>query len=297
MNMNPKNQRNGGGTDRSRLGTERAAVLLASMALLSAVAPVGATSGRNVAVEQTASTTTVAPGGTVTVEVGIDGRGLNAPAVAVTLPDGWSVLSQSATGPAVYKPNTTEWVWLEGGDYTVRYTVRIPRDADAGDYAIRAEGSAIVPDTDERVTAATRTAVTVETSRHVETTDAETATAATTATGGDPQAAAPSTATGDAGASNESTAGRVRAGVAGSQVTETVLSDGVQVGTTVVSTRQGPTRTTDRPSKAASVAEDGAETAGDTTRTSDGNATGSTPGFGAVPALVALVLVALFGRR
>lgn len=293
--MSSKSQRNGGETDGTSLRvSERTAVVLALMTFLSIIAPVGAAApGEKVTVTQTASSTTVAPGGTVTLEVTIDGRDLNAPAVAVTLPAEWSIIGQSATGPAAYKPSTNEWVWLKGGKYTVQYTVQVPGRAGAGDYQVRAEGSGIVPATDERATAVTRTTLTVEASRQD-----DTASTGTTATRGNSQTSAAPVTTEDAGTSHVSTAERAQSGASESPVTETVLAGGEQAETTAVSTRSGATQgATVSQSDTAPVAEDNADTVGGTTRASDESATGSIPGFGATLTLVALVLAALFGRR
>lgn len=149
--------------DRVRFGANVGVVLVALAVLSSVFAPAVAIpqpSG-TVGMAQTADESTVVPGGTVTIEATINATGYNAPAMAVDLPDGWSIQSQSAEGPATYKSSTNEWVWLSGGEYTVEYTVNVPDDASAGDYAIENEGSAIDPADDSRVTNTVTTSLTV----------------------------------------------------------------------------------------------------------------------------------------
>ncbi|WP_135855057.1 dockerin type I domain-containing protein [Halorussus salinus] len=105
----------------------------------------------------------VAPGGTVTMTAQVDTTGLDAPALDVNLPDGWSVQSQTADGPASYKPSTNEWIWAAGDVdqvYTVEYVVAVPDDASEGDYTITADASALDAD-DNQVTDSAVTSVTV----------------------------------------------------------------------------------------------------------------------------------------
>jgi len=105
----------------------------------------------SVSISQTAlSSTTVAPGETITVEATMDYSDVNAPAIDVTLPAGWTVTDHTDDG-GQYGPPEPAWVWQEGdtdgvaGSHTVSYTVEVPADESAGDYAISAEGSAIDP--------------------------------------------------------------------------------------------------------------------------------------------------------
>ncbi|WP_160113934.1 PKD domain-containing protein [Halobellus limi] len=117
----------------------------------------------DVTVSQSAQAASVAPGETVTFDATISTTAANAPALDVTLPAGWSIQSQSAQGPATFKPSTQEWVWLAGGDYTVTYTVAVPSDATDGQYTVTADGSAVNQATDKFVTDSTTTSVTVQT--------------------------------------------------------------------------------------------------------------------------------------
>jgi len=139
------------------------AVAVAVLVALSAFAPVAAIPQPDggIGLEQTASSTTVAPGETVTLEATVNATGYNAPGLQANLPDGWTLESQSAEGPATYKPSTNEWVWLSGGEYTVTYTVTVPDDA-AGDYAVAVDGSAIEPESGDFVSSTVTTTVTVQ---------------------------------------------------------------------------------------------------------------------------------------
>jgi plastocyanin len=116
----------------------------------------------SVSVSQSASGS-VASGGTVTMTAQVDATGLDAPALGVTLPDGWTIQSQSADGLASYKPSTNEWVWLAGDVdqvYTVEYVVAVPADAEPGEYTITADASAL-DDDDNQLTDSSQTSVTV----------------------------------------------------------------------------------------------------------------------------------------
>jgi len=115
-----------------------------------------------VTVSQSAQAASVAPGETTTFDASISTTGANAPALDVTLPSGWSIQSQSADGPATFKPATNEWVWLSGGDYTVTYTVSVPSGATGGQYDVTADASAVDQATDEFVSDSTTTSVTVQ---------------------------------------------------------------------------------------------------------------------------------------
>jgi len=144
-------------------GTGVTAVTLALLVALAALAPAAAIPqpDGSIGLDQTASSATVEPGETVTFETTVNATGYNAPGLAVDLPDGWTIQSQSAEGPVTYKSSTNEWVWLSGGEYTVTYTVTVPDDA-AGDYAVAADGSAIEPDSGEFVSSTVTTTVTVQ---------------------------------------------------------------------------------------------------------------------------------------
>ncbi|QUO47756.1 PKD domain-containing protein [Halorubrum ruber] len=124
--------------------------LVALSLLFTVFGPVGIVAADpSVSVEQTADSTTVTPGETVTLTTQFDVAELNAPQLSAGLPDGWAIESQSATGPVAYNDGT--WTWLAGDNdgvnvsYTVEYTVGVPADASPGQYAITADGSALSP--------------------------------------------------------------------------------------------------------------------------------------------------------
>ena len=142
------------------------AALVALLLVLSVFGPVGLVAADpSVSVEQTADSTTVAPGETVTLTTQFDLAELNAPQLSVGLPDGWEITDQSADGPAAFNDGT--WTWLAGDDdgvdasYTVEYTVSVPEDA-SGEYAISADGSALSPADSAEVTDSDSTTVTVQ---------------------------------------------------------------------------------------------------------------------------------------
>jgi len=142
------------------------ALVVAALVVLSVFAPAGAALPKDpdeVAVVQSTTDGPVVPGGTVTIEATIDGSNLNAPSLVASLPEGWTIMSQSADGPATYKPSTNEWIWLTGDEHTVTYTVAVPADASSGDYTVSAEASAIEPDSGSFVSDSTATTVTVQT--------------------------------------------------------------------------------------------------------------------------------------
>ncbi|MFD1686728.1 PKD domain-containing protein [Halobellus litoreus] len=149
------------GTPRSR---RFAAVVFALVVGLSVLSPAAAIPqpADAVGIEQTAGQSVVSPDQTVTIETTINASGYNAPALAVELPDGWSIQSQSAQGPATFKPSTNEWVWLTSGEYTVTYSVAVPSDEADGDYSITADGSAIDPSDDSFVDNGASTTITVQ---------------------------------------------------------------------------------------------------------------------------------------
>ena len=142
------------------------AALVGLMLVLSVLGPIGTVAAQpSVSVTQSPDSTTVNPGDTVTLTDDFEVNELNAPQLRSTLPDGWEIESQSATGPVAYKDGT--WTWLAGGDdgvnvsYTVEYTVSVPDDADPGEYSLNVEGSALSPGGDETTDTATTT-ITVE---------------------------------------------------------------------------------------------------------------------------------------
>jgi hypothetical protein len=113
-------------------------------------------------VTQTAGSAAAEPGGPVTFQTTVSASGTNGPALGVDLPAGWTIQSQSADGPATFKPATNEWVWAaSGGTYTVTYTVAVPGGASDGDYTVTASGSAVDQATDTTVTDSDETTVAV----------------------------------------------------------------------------------------------------------------------------------------
>jgi PKD repeat protein len=143
------------------------AALVALTLVLSVFGPIGTVAADpSVSVTQSADSTTVNPGDTVTVTAELSVAELNAPQMTATTPEGWAIESQSADGPAAYKEGT--WTWLAGdGDgvdvaYTVTYTVAVPNDASAGDYTISADGSALSPSDSSKTSDSASTTITVE---------------------------------------------------------------------------------------------------------------------------------------
>jgi PKD repeat protein len=142
------------------------AALVALSLVLSVFGPVGLVAADpSVSIEQTADSTTVAPGDTVTLTTEFDVAELNAPQLSVTLPDGWEITAQSADGPAAFNDGT--WTWLAGDEdgvdvsYTVEYTVSVPDDA-SGEYAITADGSALSPADSTQTADSDSTTITVQ---------------------------------------------------------------------------------------------------------------------------------------
>jgi hypothetical protein len=281
--MNSETDRNSGETRAaSRRLAERTAAVLAVSLVFATIVPAGAAvPDGGVTVAQTASAADVAPGDTVSVELRVNATELNAPAVAVTLPDGWTIQSQSAEGPATYKSSTNEWVWLSGGEHAVTYTVSVPDDADAGNYTIETEGSAIEPDTGDRVVDSTRTTVAVATSGEDDASNANTG-----ASGGEAADSAIVTTT-ENGAVGERTESRPTDATS----TESAIVDGQQ---------KQPTAATPPSTEAPSTtrSERDAETAAETTRSpTPAGGTGATPGFGVAAVLCALAVGVLLARR
>ncbi|OYR41127.1 hypothetical protein DJ82_06365 [Halorubrum sp. Ib24] len=140
--------------------------LVALSLVLTVFGPVGIVAADpSVSVEQTADSTTVAPGDTVTLTTEFDVAELNAPQMSVDLPDSWAIESQSADGPVAYNDGT--WTWLAGDDdgvnvsYTVEYTVGVPDDG-SGEYAITADGSALSPGDSAQTVDSDSTTITVQ---------------------------------------------------------------------------------------------------------------------------------------
>ncbi|MFD1686727.1 PKD domain-containing protein [Halobellus litoreus] len=133
------------------------------------VEPTAPTLNPSVSVAQTAtSPTSVQPGDTVSVEATINYADVNAPAIDVTLPDGWSVASHSDDG-GTYGPPQPAWVWGQQGSETgltgintVTYTVQVPADTSPGDYTFAAEASGVDPSDDSFTTDTTDLTVTVQ---------------------------------------------------------------------------------------------------------------------------------------
>ncbi|RLM95294.1 PKD domain-containing protein [Haloarcula sp. Atlit-7R] len=145
---------------------QTAATLVALTLVLSVVGPVGtAVAAPGVTVSQTADSASVTPGDNVTVTTEFTVTELNSPQLSTSTPDGWTVESQSAEGPAAFSDGT--WTWLAGDDdgvnvsYTVEYTVDVPADASPGDYTVDAEGSALSPGDSSRTAANDPLTVTV----------------------------------------------------------------------------------------------------------------------------------------
>jgi len=275
----------------SRRPVERIAAVLAVSLVLATVFPVSAAApDGGLTVAQTTSAADVAPGDTVSVELQITATDLNAPAVAVSLPDGWTIQSQSAEGPATYKSSTNEWVWLSGGEHTVTYTVSVPDDADAGNYTIETEGSAIVPDTEDRVVDSTQTAVAVATPGEDDASNANTGTS-----GGEAADSATVTTT-------ETTSAEERTEVrpTDATTTESAIVDSQQEQTTVATPPATDASSTTPPTDDSSTTptERDAETTAESTRSpTPAGGTGATPGFGVGAVLCALAVGVLLARR
>jgi hypothetical protein len=145
------------------------ASLFAVLMVTSVFGPIGVASAQTVSFTQTVQggDTTVAPGGTFTVDATVDYADVNAPGIDVTLPADWTITSQSPDGGTYSAPDTS-WVWFEGdadgvsGSHTVTYTVAVPGDAAAGNYVVGGEGSGIDPADSSRVATTDDLTITVE---------------------------------------------------------------------------------------------------------------------------------------
>ncbi|RLM89321.1 PKD domain-containing protein [Halobellus sp. Atlit-38R] len=144
------------------------AVALVALALVfSVLGPIGTAAGQpSVSVSQSANSTTVNPGDTVALTTEFSVTELNSPQLSATVPDGWTIDSQTAEGPAAFNDGT--WTWLAGDNngtnvsYTVDYTVSIPDDTSPGTYSISADGSALTPADSSQISDDASTTITVE---------------------------------------------------------------------------------------------------------------------------------------
>nr|QNO46802.1 hypothetical protein DEIDBPHB_00051 [Methanosarcinales archaeon ANME-2c ERB4] len=88
----------------------------------------------------------VKPGSTFTVTLTLTANEDNVQApVLKENPAGWTVTTVD-NGGAIYKPSTTEWVWMtamsSGETKTVTYNVTVPASAEPNDYYITGQASA-----------------------------------------------------------------------------------------------------------------------------------------------------------
>mgnify|MGYP006277154435 CR=1 FL=1 len=148
------------------------AALVALTLVLSVFGPVGTVAAQSVSVSNSPSSTTVAPGDTVTITTTISGADINGQGMNAQLPSGWVGEVTDADGGAA-KPssgtaNVLEVIWFSNGAYEVTYEVQVPSDATDGTYTITAEGSGIDPgdvndpDDDTRLTDTATTTITVQ---------------------------------------------------------------------------------------------------------------------------------------
>ncbi|MFB6295793.1 MAG: hypothetical protein ABEH66_03010 [Halobacteriales archaeon] len=116
----------------------------------------------NVTVTQEPGEAVAAPGTNVSLQVSLSVPGKYAPGADVDLPDGWEVIDQSTAPSGTYRADGNQWIWLQGGNKTIEYTVRVPPGA-AGSYTVRVEGSAADPETDEIKNDTAETSIVVST--------------------------------------------------------------------------------------------------------------------------------------
>ncbi len=107
-------------------------------------------------VSTTVSRERVEPGDVVTVRTQLE-TDETAPGVSVEAPANLT-LATPEDGEAFR--DDTSWIWLADGSKTLSYELRVPEDADVGNYTVATTGSAIAADGD-RETAADRTTVEV----------------------------------------------------------------------------------------------------------------------------------------
>ncbi|WP_305064612.1 PKD domain-containing protein [Methanococcoides sp.] len=124
-------------------------IILLTLMLLSI--PAAASTGDEITVTQSLSTTTASPGDTIDVTVQMT---MNTPVTALTYqadaPDGWTV-SWQKDYIAEFKSNTSEWIWSSeypaGFTRSITYQLEIPESTFGGTYTITgaASGYEITP--------------------------------------------------------------------------------------------------------------------------------------------------------
>jgi hypothetical protein len=79
----------------------------------------------------------VRPGGTVAVTIRVrTSEAVDAPAIDEDVPDSLSIVSQTTTPSATYRPSENQWLWLQAAadtTLTVNYTMEVPETATIGD--------------------------------------------------------------------------------------------------------------------------------------------------------------------
>jgi hypothetical protein len=123
-----------------------------------------------VAVAHSTDSTTVAPGETVTITATFTQMDANSPAMVPTVPDGWAITDTTAAGDWSYVAAQQTFLGSlslsdsdgVSGEYTHTYTVKVPADAEPGDYTVSSEGSAIEPVSGDNVTDTASTTITIE---------------------------------------------------------------------------------------------------------------------------------------
>jgi hypothetical protein len=124
----------------------------------------------SVAVAHSTDSTTVAPGETVTITATFTQMDANSPAMVPTVPDGWAITDTTAAGDWSYVAAQQTFLGSlslsdsdgVSGEYTHTYTVKVPADAEPGDYTVSSEGSAIEPVSGDNVTDTASTTITIE---------------------------------------------------------------------------------------------------------------------------------------
>jgi PKD repeat protein len=135
--------------------------LIALSLVLSVFGPVGTVAADpSVSIEQTADSTTVEPGETVTVTTTLTAQDVNGPLVEMQFPDGWEGTVTDSDGGTVrpqdnesnvLPSNSPAVLWLNSGTYEVTTEVQVPEDTDPGEYTISATGSGVDPTDDDSV--------------------------------------------------------------------------------------------------------------------------------------------------
>jgi PKD repeat protein len=152
--------------------------LVALSLVLTVFGPVGMVAADpTVSIEQTADSTTVAPGDTVTLTTTLTAEDVNGPLVEIDFPDGWEGTVTDSDGGTVrpqenFEPlpsNSPSVVWTAPGTYEVTTEIQVPDDADPGDYTVSTTGSGVDPTDDDEGVAneddeidSTETTVTVQ---------------------------------------------------------------------------------------------------------------------------------------